>query len=153
MADEWKVYRNASNRSVPRTVSSFRNLRSYIVQLANGLTAAHAAGIIRRDVTQSSAILTTDRQVKLLGLGLALLPPREPEQLASIVINSDDEPVTQTGRAKGTKAYMAPEQMNDSHNAGVRADVYGLGATLFFLLKGTPPSEDAYFPPGIAVSV
>ena len=91
--------------------------------------------------------------MKLLNLGLALLPPHETEQLDSVVINRDDESMTQTGRAMGTKAYMAPEQMNDTHNAGARADVYGLGATTIFLLTRAPTSEAADFPPGIDVSV
>jgi len=64
--------------------------------------------------------------VKILDLGLALLPER----------SEDDTELTSTGQAMGTLDYMAPEQGGDSHDVDVRADIYALGATLYRLLAG-----------------
>ena len=67
--------------------------------------------------------------VKILDLGLALLRTEQP----------NGAEVTGSGLAMGTPDYMAPEQVTDSHNVDIRADVYGLGCTLYKLLTGQAP--------------
>jgi serine/threonine protein kinase len=67
--------------------------------------------------------------VKILDFGLALLGQR------GIVANE----LTASCQVMGTADYMAPEQCSDSHNVDIRADLYGLGCTLYFLLTGHPP--------------
>jgi serine/threonine protein kinase len=111
-----------------------------IAQLAAGLAAAHAAGIVHRDVKPSNAVLTEDGTVKLLDLGLALLTDAGPETaVAGHDATRGATGLTQVGRAMGTRDYMAPEQASRPQQADARADVYGLGATLWFLLSGGPP--------------
>ena len=98
-------------------------------QLADALAAAHASGAIHRDVKPSNVMI--DRQqgrVRLLDFGLA--------RLEMSLLESGE---TSLGRLLGTLDYMAPEQSEGDQSVDLRADLYGLGATLFFLLTGRPP--------------
>ena len=108
----------------------------YTRQAALGLQAAHDAGVVHRDVKPDNLLLT-GRTVKLLDLGLALL------------WSGDDQPspssLTSDGMVLGTPDFMAPEQVGDAGKVGPRADLYGLGCTLYFLLSGSVP-----FPGGSA---
>ncbi len=114
----------------------------YVIQAAAGLALAHRNGVIHRDVKPSNLILTPDGTVKILDLGLALLPGPLPDALPEndATIGSTDwgeTCQTETGVVMGTRDYMAPEQASNPHLADVRADVYSLGATLWHLLTGT----------------
>ncbi len=96
-------------------------------QAAVGLQAAHEAGVIHRDVKPSNLMLNRQGRTKILDFGLAQL--REDLSAASLS--------TSLGRVIGTLDYLAPEQ-TDGSRVDARADVYGLGATLFSLLAGRP---------------
>ncbi len=88
-------------------------------QAANGLAAAHAVGIIHRDVKPQNLVLLQDGTVKLVDFGLA----------------AGDE----TGSQRvGTPHYMAPE-VCESGQAVPQTDVYALGISLFHMLTGQPP--------------
>ncbi len=100
-----------------------------IRQAALGLEYAHQKGLVHRDIKPSNLMLSTEGQVKILDLGLALL-------------NQADVPqreLTSTGQIMGTIDYMAPEQGGDTHHVDIRADIYSLGATLYKLLTGEAP--------------
>lgn len=104
---------------------------------ARALHHAHAAGIVHRDVKPSNLMVTPDGTVKLLDLGLARLVAPDP--------SGDDAPgVDDTGQhsdgrgAIGTSDYMAPEQWRCG-KVDARADQYGLGCTLYYLLTAKPP--------------
>jgi formylglycine-generating enzyme required for sulfatase activity len=102
-----------------------------IRQAALGLQHAHEHGLVHRDVKPANLLLSTPpAQVKVLDLGLARLPPRA---------EGSDSAVTAVGCVMGTADFMAPEQARDTHNADARADVYGLGGSLYFLLTGQVP--------------
>jgi uncharacterized protein (TIGR03067 family) len=103
---------------------------------ARGLAAAHAAGLVHRDVKPHNLIRAADGTVKVLDFGLAGVGVGEAG-------GCDGDGLTGAGLVFGTPDYIAPEQIADPHAADARADIYGLGCTLYHLLAGRPP-----VPPG-----
>lgn len=92
-------------------------------QLARGLAAAHARGIVHRDVKPGNVMLLNDGTVKLLDFGLARL---------------SDATVTAPGSTRGTVAYMSPEQARgDAVDA--RSDLFSLGVVLHEMIAGAHP--------------
>jgi serine/threonine protein kinase len=130
--------------------------REYIRQAAVGLQYIHEQGMVHRDIkpsnlmrmasgkgpgaspeeNHSASSLATSHQplatVKILDLGLARLQRRAGGETSSALTGSNT-------MMMGTVDYMAPEQAIDSHAVDIRADVYSLGCTLFYLLTGQPP--------------
>ncbi len=96
-----------------------------IYQMAGALDETHRHGLIHRDIKPSNILETPDGVGKLLDFGLALHFGRRRW--------------TNPGTLLGTLSYMAPEQAADSASVDIRADIYGLGATLYFGLTGKPP--------------
>ncbi|WP_171188161.1 serine/threonine-protein kinase, partial [Alienimonas chondri] len=98
-------------------------------EAAKGLAHAHAAGIVHRDVKPGNILLARNGAVKVTDLGLA----RGNEDEEHSLTVAHDEKVL------GTADYLAPEQALDSHSVDHRADIYGLGCTLYFSLVGHGP--------------
>ncbi len=111
----------------------------YIRQAALGLAHAAERGMVHRDVKPGNLMLTTDGTVKILDMGLARFRAAEEDDGASSTL-------THEGLVMGTPDYLAPEQALDSHSVDIRADLYSLGCTLYFLLSGRVP-----FPGGSAL--
>ena len=109
---------------------AYEDAASFIRQAALGLADAHRIGIVHRDVKPENIVVDEHDFVKILDLGLALLDERSFMMKDSIV---DEDKIL------GTADYLAPEQALDSHHVDARADIYGLGATLYFCLTGKPP--------------
>lgn len=99
--------------------------------VAEALDYTGSEGFVHRDVKPSNIMLSEKGNVKLLDLGLARLQYGE-----------EQTEITGTGQAMGTADYVAPEQVADSRNVDIRADLYSLGCTLFKLLTGSAPFAD-----------
>lgn len=95
------------------------------IQMAAGLSAAHAQGVIHRDIKPSNILLeNTVERVLLTDFGLARAV--------------DDASLTQTGILAGTPHYMSPEQAS-GEPVDNRSDLFSLGAVLYFMATGRPP--------------
>jgi serine/threonine-protein kinase len=95
-------------------------------QTADALAAAHAAGVVHRDVKPGNLLVTPDLDVKITDFGIA--------QFASSV------PLTRTGQVIGTAQYLSPEQAAGGR-ATAASDVYALGVVAYECLSGRPPFD------------
>jgi len=102
----------------------------YGIQMAEGLAAAHHQGILHRDLKPGNLGLTAEGRVKLLDFGLAKLLTTEPTEVT--------QSMTGAGLAKGTLAYMAPEQLR-GENIDARVDIYAAGAVLYEMATAKRP--------------
>jgi serine/threonine protein kinase len=104
----------------------------FIHQAALGLQHAHECGMVHRDIKPANLIVATEgtkRVVKVLDFGLAKVTSE----------GQADSGLTREGQMLGTPEYIAPEQIRDAQSADIRADIYSLGCTLYYLLTGGPP--------------
>ena len=109
-----------------------------VIQAARGLEAAHAQGIVHRDIKPGNLMLDGSGLVRVLDLGLARLV-----EASNPFGETASGPLTQSGTYMGTVDFMAPEQGIDSRRVDHRADIYSLGCTLCYLLTGRAPFEGA----------
>jgi serine/threonine-protein kinase len=105
---------------------SWQRAVRYICDAAQALGAAHAAGIIHRDITPSNLFLTSEGEIKLLDFGVARSLRREQDE-------SVDAPMV-----VGTPEYISPEQAAGGP-ADVRSDIYSLGVVFYEMLTGRVP--------------
>ena len=107
---------------------------NFVYQAALGLQHAHEEGLVHRDIKPGNLMLSrkgNKATVKVLDFGLAKATREE----------KVDGALTSEGQALGTPDFIAPEQILDAASADIRADIYSLGCTLYYLLSGRPPFQ------------
>ncbi|MCW4385824.1 protein kinase [Salinibacterium sp. SYSU T00001] len=106
-----------------RVLSTDRVL-DIVAQTASALHAAHAAGLVHRDIKPGNLLITPDGRVKITDFGIARI--------------ADQVPLTATGQVMGTVQYLSPEQAS-GHPASPTTDVYSLGIVAYEALAGRRP--------------
>lgn len=101
------------------------------VHVARALAYAHGQGLVHRNVTPTNILRDAPTQVHKLG----------DLMLAKSLEGSASEQITRPGELVGDVEYMSPERTRGVTELDVRADLYGLGATVYALLTGHPPGE------------
>ncbi|MFE6735779.1 serine/threonine protein kinase [Microbacterium sp. NPDC057650] len=95
-----------------------------VAQTASALQAAHAAGLVHRDIKPGNLLITPDGRVKITDFGIARI--------------ADQVPLTATGQVMGTVQYLSPEQAS-GHPASPATDIYSLGIVAYECLAGRRP--------------
>ncbi|MFD0902016.1 serine/threonine-protein kinase [Actinomadura sediminis] len=124
----WIVMELVRGRSLDRVLAEdgplpVRRVAAIGLAMLDALAAAHAEGIVHRDVKPANVLLEGERVV-LTDFGIAAV--------------EGDAALTRTGAVLGTPAYMAPEQV-DGESATAASDLWSLGATLYAAVEGRPP--------------
>ncbi|TDD18483.1 serine/threonine-protein kinase [Nonomuraea diastatica] len=125
----WIVMQLVPSRSLAEVIRESGPLRVGQVAVIGGrvlgaLRAAHATGVLHRDVKPENVLLADDGRVVLTDFGIASLEA--------------EAGLTATGNVVGTPAYMPPERLNGDP-AGPESDLWSLGATLYAAVEGEPP--------------
>jgi Tol biopolymer transport system component/tRNA A-37 threonylcarbamoyl transferase component Bud32 len=105
------------------------------VQMADGLAAAHQAGIVHRDFKPENVMVTHDGRAKILDFGLALVGVRNGVLPSEMDLTVVDVTLTASGAIVGTVPYMSPEQARGAV-VDYRTDQFSLGLTLYEMVTG-----------------
>ncbi|MDC3378684.1 protein kinase [Planctomycetota bacterium] len=104
-----------------------RQVAEIMAGISQAIAAAHAQGVVHRDLKPHNVVVSPDGTPMVLDFGLARR------------VEDESVALTMTGDVLGTPVYMAPEQARGQADVGPLADVYGLGAVMFECLTGQPP--------------
>ncbi len=107
---------------------------NYIAQAAEGLQHAADSGLVHRDIKPSNLLIDRENCIKVLDMGLARFFDTRNDNLTERFDNN---------AIIGTADFISPEQALNSHKVDIRADIYSLGCTFYYLLTGKAPFHDA----------
>ena len=116
-------------KKIERGPLSLKEALGFTRQVADGLAAAHAKGVVHRDIKPGNLIVTPEGRVKILDFGLALL--------------TEGSKLTQLDTTVGTVAYMSPEQAQGIE-VDYRTDIWALGCVLYEMVRGQRPFQGVY---------
>lgn len=117
------------------TNHSISDILDLVIQVVEALIAAHAAGIVHRDVKPENVMVRSDGLVKLLDFGLARMVRASTGDGKPAI---DSQTLTSPGLVIGTLNFMSPEQVR-GEEIDERTDIFSLGVMLYELLSGRPP--------------
>jgi serine/threonine protein kinase len=106
----------------------------YIAQAADGLQHANERGLVHRDIKPSNLLIDREGYIKVLDMGLARFFDTRTDNITERFDNN---------AVIGTADFISPEQALNSHDVDIRADIYSLGCTFYYLLTGQAPYHDA----------
>ena len=100
-----------------------------VPHLCDALQYSHDKGVVHRDIKPENILMSVDGSVKIADFGLSRILGNESQQFS----------LTATHQVMGTPRYMAPEQLEGTHNVDHRADIYSLGVVIYEMLTGELP--------------
>lgn len=133
--DDYLVFEYVEGRSLKEMIREglmgMGDFGRIVGQVAEGLAAAHAAGIVHRDVKPQNILIDRNGHAKITDFGIATGP--------------DWTRVTRAGSVIGSARYMSPEQIRSKPVDG-RSDIYSLGVVMYEMLTGQPPFDGTNMP-------
>ena len=117
------------DNKIERGPLALKEALGFARQVADGLAAAHANGVVHRDIKPGNLLVTPEGRVKILDFGLALL--------------TEGSKLTKLGTTVGTVAYMSPEQAQGME-VDYRTDIWALGCVTYEMVRGQRPFQGVY---------